>query len=1302
MNEALRKGLNDRMEIANQKAQNTIDKGKNNAQLITQAFNGATEVAQQAIGTYAQSQMRKDAPTLRKGLRELADKYSDPDNPNAYNDYLDARKNYIDDYLKDKNVLFKGMFSSQFRASFEDDAYEYFDEKITSTIAERNKMNATEAMQNALNSAMAGEDLSIYDNTSVFKTTVDKDGIHVVSEEVKLKDAWDTSLPTDTDDALTNTNNEKKNNFNHLLNIYYANACTLMPTDKAKNWVNEQIPSIESDLIKGDIAYMSEQEVLRAGLSEQQAITNVQKMFGPITDNPEDAYATPYTGRKMSASEISSYREIAESYVKNAWANKQIENIALYNDKVLPALEEYEANGGYVTTDVFNDAINGAGIEDRFIKSITSQWNPILQTNDAMEGLKQWFEEGQPMSKELTAFQNQYVYTDEHGDTKYTNDAGYLLSSGLKDKTAQMRHNAEVEAKRGRQALALSIEGESYQSEAIGIQSSNIAYRRNDGFTVGANMVIEKTIDSTLARLGEAGIDFSIVNNMYTDDPYQRGLTESQINRAKKYSEENNVPYVRALIELGLYNGQDAYDLGYDFISNLLSVETGENNKDNLEFATQDACTKERYNWRQDFAKRYQDYENRVDEYYGNKTSLTDVERMDEEAKRLGLDSANGNININQFFEEARNEDGSVSTVNTISINEDGKEVLIPTTWSGKNHTEQEAIDRYHDTGLNFGSFESVEDANTYAENLHKFEEWKEDNKIGLVHYVASSPSSRGSSSSSSKITSVTTYGGVENILKWADGEINSATQYALYPESSVAGVFTGLMNMFGTEDDNGHIIDMSDLRMLAQSYMLTKEERDTINKMGAGELAKVLFEGSRFKEIVSIINNNAYSEKKAEQYLIATINFLDKNHANNDNIDSLMQTISDEIKNGAQRDFYDDLMKHGSTLGFTDGANSFNRDFNELIKGYANNRITQEDSTAKIIGNNKFVEDIINKGLSGTWSDQIPQSFLSLFANKDIANIWNDEDKVIRACLEGAFYFTGNQTEFNANTDIKSFKNDCSQIFDTDGDLKRTSTALSKAEQLYENFEIAGELYAVAYALHKLNDPSLNLGEVESISGNEFKMSNGPTVVISTNPKGGFNLQVRNIDGVTFEDVNTCASNKMLEKYSTDKSNQLNNREDYYNASITASGRRYPKYVYSSSPDAVEEQKKAYRSLSMMGQEFSNNIDYSDNPKITDGQFDKEWAKAWGFDEDKIPTLYNGWSMNGYRYNYRITTDANATYNWEPPKDITAKEAVTGAVKTWWSELWKGLAGLGTNYTIMGAKNKDSINEFTNKLFGE
>lgn len=94
-------------------------------------------------------------------------------------------------------------------------------------------------------------------------------------------------------------------------------------------------------------------------------------------------------------------------------------------------------------------------------------------------------------------------------------------------------------------------------------------------------------------------------------------------------------------------------------------------------------------------------------------------------ARSLGLDSSKGNIDIYEDFEQAQNEDGTVSTINTISIGVDGKEVLIPTTWDGKNHTTKEAIERYNKTGLNFGMFDTIEEADDYANRLHQLEEQK-------------------------------------------------------------------------------------------------------------------------------------------------------------------------------------------------------------------------------------------------------------------------------------------------------------------------------------------------------------------------------------------------------------------------------------------------------------------------------------------------------------------------------------------------------------------------------------------------
>ena len=66
------------------------------------------------------------------------------------------------------------------------------------------------------------------------------------------------------------------------------------------------------------------------------------------------------------------------------------------------------------------------------------------------------------------------------------------------------------------------------------------------------------------------------------------------------------------------------------------------------------------------------------------------------------------------------NPNGGVSTVYSISINEDGQEVLIPRVVKGRVVSEQEAIDHYHKTGEHLGKFKTVNEANTYAEQLHK------------------------------------------------------------------------------------------------------------------------------------------------------------------------------------------------------------------------------------------------------------------------------------------------------------------------------------------------------------------------------------------------------------------------------------------------------------------------------------------------------------------------------------------------------------------------------------------------------
>ena len=86
-----------------------------------------------------------------------------------------------------------------------------------------------------------------------------------------------------------------------------------------------------------------------------------------------------------------------------------------------------------------------------------------------------------------------------------------------------------------------------------------------------------------------------------------------------------------------------------------------------------------------------------------------------------------GNIDLSKRSVR-RNADGSISTVSSISFEEDGKEILIPTiSDSGQKLTRDEAIKEYHETGKHLGIFDTPEDATAYAEQLHADPMWNAD-----------------------------------------------------------------------------------------------------------------------------------------------------------------------------------------------------------------------------------------------------------------------------------------------------------------------------------------------------------------------------------------------------------------------------------------------------------------------------------------------------------------------------------------------------------------------------------------------
>jgi hypothetical protein len=71
-----------------------------------------------------------------------------------------------------------------------------------------------------------------------------------------------------------------------------------------------------------------------------------------------------------------------------------------------------------------------------------------------------------------------------------------------------------------------------------------------------------------------------------------------------------------------------------------------------------------------------------------------------------------------------KNADGSISTVRSMGVNIEGKEVLLPTVSpEGKVLTEDQAVDLYRRTGKHLGMFASPQASTSYAEALHKQQE---------------------------------------------------------------------------------------------------------------------------------------------------------------------------------------------------------------------------------------------------------------------------------------------------------------------------------------------------------------------------------------------------------------------------------------------------------------------------------------------------------------------------------------------------------------------------------------------------
>lgn len=98
------------------------------------------------------------------------------------------------------------------------------------------------------------------------------------------------------------------------------------------------------------------------------------------------------------------------------------------------------------------------------------------------------------------------------------------------------------------------------------------------------------------------------------------------------------------------------------------------------------------------------------------------IDNADNQTYRRGREepwAEPGNITL-RGRPEIDNKDGTTSTVRSMSFNDGpGREVLVPTAYAGKLHSDEEAIENYRRTGKHLGIFKTPEEATARANRIH-------------------------------------------------------------------------------------------------------------------------------------------------------------------------------------------------------------------------------------------------------------------------------------------------------------------------------------------------------------------------------------------------------------------------------------------------------------------------------------------------------------------------------------------------------------------------------------------------------
>lgn len=257
------------------------------------------------------------------------------------------------------------------------------------------------------------------------------------------------------------------------------------------------------------------------------------------------------------------------------------------------------------------------------------------------------------------------------------------------------------------------------------VQKNALAALDNDGITLGMGVIDEAYSSGMITNDDRANLEDAVYSRYGRN---QRAVNEQLPDLDVK---------VQDIIKNGVSVPEDAVVTGTPYERNLAAINTQVNM---LPYATptQKQQLAQEYETQLRTAQPLNDFKNfyltrqDVPEFYSGNIDL---------ASRAAIS----------------NQDGTVSTVRSMSFSEDGQEILIPTVVNGKVVSEEEAIKHYHETGEHLGKFSTPEEADAYAQELSQ----RESGRIGGVDAF------------SRKIDDIAQYYGMNDVEK-AQFELNA------------------------------------------------------------------------------------------------------------------------------------------------------------------------------------------------------------------------------------------------------------------------------------------------------------------------------------------------------------------------------------------------------------------------------------------------------------------------------------------------------------------------------------------------